>query len=98
MDAKMRRANRIATWTMICLGACSLLSGGCSPSRLFGANFSLSLVIPLGLGGTPGIANPFGIVQALVNSILGTQTVDGTPSSSPLAGTGTTPTVPPTVL
>ena len=52
--------------------ACSALCSGCDPASWFGSNMNVNVVMPLGLGGTPGRLNPFGIVQAFVNSMLGT--------------------------
>ncbi len=56
----------------ILLVVCSTMCMGldCSPTSLLGNNFSLNVVVPMGLGGTPGLLNPFGIVQAWVNSQL----------------------------
>ena len=62
----------ISTWVILAVLFCSILSTGCEPRNWFGSNLSLSLVVPLGLGGTPGVFNPFGIVQAMVNAALGT--------------------------
>ncbi len=70
----MRRDNRSLTiWVAAILVLCASLSVGCQPVNWFGSNFSLSVYVPLGLGGSPGLLNPFGIVQAMVNSLLGVQ-------------------------
>jgi hypothetical protein len=44
---------------------------GCDAVGVLGPNFSLNYVLPLGFGGAPGLFNPYGIIQALVNVALG---------------------------
>ena len=74
----MRRKDRtITTWALIVVVACSAFSAGCEPTNWFRSNFNLNVVVPLGLGGTPGLLNPFGIVQAWVNAMLGAGAADG---------------------
>jgi hypothetical protein len=73
------------------------LSIGCNPANFFGSNFSLNFVMPLGLAGTPGLLNPFGTVQALVNSLLGlnASSSSGSGTAYPMPSSGsTTGTVP----
>lgn len=95
----MRRNNRsLTTWMAAILVLCASLSAGCQPVNWFGSNFSLYIALPLGLGGSPGLLNPFGIVQAIVNSLLGVQSSSvlnesasyPTASSSPSAVYSTT--------
>ncbi len=45
-------------------------------------NLSINYIVPLGFAGTPGVFNPFGIVQAFVNSWLGTVLPSSGSSSS----------------
>lgn len=79
----------------------SALSSGCAIHNwlgIFGPNFTINLVIPLGLNGNPGLLNPFGIIQALVS---GTLALAGNPgASNGTGGTGGTGNggVPPTIL
>jgi hypothetical protein len=85
------------TWTGLAAAAlviCSTFSTGCDPMNSIG---SINLIVPMGLGGSPGYFNPFGITQAIVNSLLGisTTTTEST-AAFPIATTGTTP--PTTVL
>lgn len=89
----MRRQRRIITWmTVLCLMGASALSAGCSAE-----NISINYLLPLGLGGSPGFYNPFGIVQAFVNSWLGT-VLPGSSSTtgSTTTGTGGSPSPTPT--
>lgn len=44
---------------------------GCSLPGFVGPNININYIIPLGFGGAPGMFNPYGIVQALVNAFLG---------------------------
>lgn len=55
----------------------SPMLAGCDAVGLLGPNFSLNYVLPLGFGGAPGLYNPYGIVQAIVNSLLGTALPSG---------------------
>lgn len=52
----------------------SIFSTGCDPVDWVGPNLTIFLSVPFGLGGNPGLLNPFGIVQALVNNALGINT------------------------
>jgi len=70
----MKRRRLTTVFTLTALLTCATLSTGCNPLNWIGPNLTIGITIPLGLGGNPGIFNPFGIVQALVNSLLG-QTV-----------------------
>jgi hypothetical protein len=70
---KPRRLTTICTLTAMLV--CTTLSTGCDALRFFGPNLTIGFTIPLGLNGSPGILNPFGIVQALVNAALN-QTTD----------------------
>jgi hypothetical protein len=79
----MKRLRRnVVALVLTGLLICAPLSSGCEPINWFGPNFSLDLVIPLGLGGTPGLLNPFGIVQALVNALFGATSAGATSSAS----------------
>lgn len=69
--AAKRAYRKAVNGAMVALLACSALCSGCEPANWFG-NMNVNVVMPLGLGGTPGRLNPFGIVQAFVNSMLGT--------------------------
>lgn len=66
-----RLRRNVAAWALAGILLCSPLSGGCDVLSFFGPNFSMDIVIPLGLGGSPGLLNPFGAVQAAVNAMLG---------------------------
>ncbi|MFH1417707.1 MAG: hypothetical protein ABII12_05400 [Planctomycetota bacterium] len=69
----MRRERRLLTsWILIALMLCSTGSVGCDPTGWFGSNMSVNVIVPVGLGGSPGLLNPFGVVQAWVNSLIGT--------------------------
>ena len=86
----MRRKNRITTaMVCICVACCSVLSTGC----LIGENLTITTVIPVGLAGTPGLLNPFGIVQAFVNAAL--SNILGTGSTSSSSGSSTSSTITP---
>lgn len=81
--------------------AASALSSGCAIHNwlgIFGPNFSINLVIPLGLNGNPGLLNPFGIIQALVNGTLGLAASNGGSNGTGGSNTGGNTGVPPTVL
>ncbi len=85
----MKKRRRL-TGTIILLALMlSVASAGCSPLGFFGPNFNLSIVVPLGLNGTPGVLNPFGIVQAVVNALIGsTATAGGATTAAGGSGTG----------
>jgi hypothetical protein len=71
----MNRFKRNITWTLVCLMSFFTLSGtSCE-------NVNINYIVPLGFAGTPGVFNPFGIVQAFVNAWLGT-VLPGSSSSS----------------
>lgn len=94
----MRRHQRtISTWAILAVLACSFLSTGCEPLNWFGNNLSLNFVVPLGLGGTPGVFNPFGIVQALVNAALGADESSNSAYENPAAAPTDTTTYDPAV-
>jgi hypothetical protein len=78
-----RKSRIITTWTLIGLITCSALSTGCP----IGGNTTISIIAPAGLGGAPGFYNPFGIVQAIVNSLLGAATGGDSASPNPVPGT-----------
>lgn len=59
------------TWAMVVMTALGAASTGCVPLGWLGPNLTVYFNIPLGLNGNPGYYNPFGIVQAIVNSVLG---------------------------
>ncbi len=88
-----RNGRMITTWTMVVAIACSTLAAGCEPSNFFGSNLNVNVVVPLGLAGTPGLLNPFGVVQAFVNALLGADasTGDTSESGDPIPSTGATP-------
>jgi len=74
-----RKGRKITTWMVAGILISSTFSAGCEPSGWFGSNFSMNVVVPLGLAGTPGLLNPFGIVQAWVNAwVAGSQASDTT--------------------
>ena len=78
------RRTRLALCTVLGLSA---LTAGCDPVNWVGPNWFISLNVPLGLGGSPGLLNPFGLVQALVNAAVdGTDDAGGQPSTFPLPG------------
>lgn len=90
----MRRTrHRMLRLALAGLIACSTLSGGCFLMR---DNVSINLIIPLGFGGSPGVFNPFGIVQAVVNSLLGLS-LSGTGSGGD-SSASTTPPINPGAL
>lgn len=64
----------------------SIFSTGCDPVDWVGPNLTIFLSVPFGLGGNPGLLNPFGIVQALVNNALGV-TATGTTGDGAAANT-----------
>ncbi len=66
-----RRRAMMLRCSLVMLLCCTTLWTGCNPASVFGSNFSLSVLIPSGFGGTPGLLNPFGITQAIVNALLG---------------------------
>ena len=85
----MIRERRIITrLTAVCLTASALFAAGCD-----GSDFNFNIVVPVGLGGTPGILNPFGIVQAFVNAWLSTILPSGSTSTT-TTGTSTTAGLP----
>jgi hypothetical protein len=86
----MKRNARISTiGALAALVICSTFSTGCDPLNSIN---SINVILPLGLGGTPGLLNPFGIIQALVNSALGTgTTTDGTAVAYPVPEASTVP-------
>lgn len=91
----MNRNRAIVTkFTAFTLVLSATLATGCEPARWFGPNFTVTNVIPVGLGGSPGILNPFGVVQALVNSLLGVGTTT-TDTSDTGTGTGAAPSAVP---
>lgn len=98
----MNRANRpAAVAAIVAILTCSLLSTGCEPLNWFGSNFALTVVVPVGLGGSPGILNPFGIVQAIVNALLGTGAAGGgaaAPDANPAAASSPPTAVDPAVI
>jgi hypothetical protein len=82
------------TWTGLAAAAlviCSTFSTGCDLINFFGTGFSVNLIVPMGLGGTPGFLNPFGITQALVNEALGLTTTESTAAFPVPSTNATTP-------
>ncbi len=89
----MNRCGRtITTWTLVGMMACTTLAAGCEPSNFFRSNLSVNVVVPLGLAGTPGLLNPFGVVQAVVNAMLGADasTAEASGSGDPVPSTAAT--------
>jgi len=71
----MKQTRRHMTvWAILGLLLVSTLATGCEPAGFFGANMSINLNLPLGLSGSPGYYNPFGIVQTIVDNLLGSAT------------------------
>lgn len=88
-----RSATSRTSWIVAALLICSTFSIGCNPINWFGSNASYNLIIPMGLGGTPGLLNPFGIVQAMVNAALGIgTTTDEGSASYPIPTSSSSPT------
>ncbi len=92
----MKRTRRhMIAWTLLGLLLVSTLATGCdTPPGFLGANVSINLNVPAGLGGSPGFYNPFGIVQTIVNNLLGATAPasdgsGGTTDGSSGAGGGT---------
>jgi hypothetical protein len=90
----MKTRNRIRISVALLLAVAA--SGGCSVSGLLGPNINVNLVVPLGFGGAPGLFNPFGIVQAVVNALLG-EAFSATGDTTPTEGGETTPVDPGTI-
>lgn len=57
--------------TSVVLLVCVTFSTGCNPANWFSGGASVNVIVPMGLAGSPGLLNPFGIVQAIVNAALG---------------------------
>lgn len=66
--ARTGRTNIALITTALLL--CSTFSIGCEPANWV-SNGTLNIIVPMGLAGSPGLLNPFGIVQAIVNAALG---------------------------
>lgn len=81
----MRRKTIVTKLTVVTALFVSPMLAGCDAVGVLGPNFSLNYVLPLGFGGAPGLYNPYGIVQAIVNSLLGSAlpSGDGGDSGSP---------------
>ena len=67
---------------------------GCSLPGWVGPNINISYIIPLGFGGAPGMFNPYGIVQALVNAFLGATLTNTDDSASTINNSTATSTNP----
>ncbi|MBN2560966.1 MAG: hypothetical protein JXQ75_08555 [Phycisphaerae bacterium] len=82
-----RKGRPITAWALVVILVCSSLAVGCEPTNFFRSNLNVNLVVPLGFAGTPGLLNPFGIVQAWINALLGADATgdDGGGSQSPTA-------------
>lgn len=80
MHVKNRKMIHRAVLATVC---CSAFVAGCEPLGFFGPNLGINLIVPLGLNGNPGVLNPFGIVQALVNTAI----TSGGSATGPAAGT-----------
>ncbi len=85
----MKQTRRhITVWAMLGLLLVSTLANGCEPAGFFGANLSINTSLPLGLSGSPGFYNPFGIVQSIVDNLLGSTTTAGGGSGGTGGGSG----------
>ena len=71
------------------ISVAGLLTGALFTAGCDGSDINLNFVVPVGLGGTPGLLNPFGITQAFVNAWLNSVLPSGSSSSSS-SSTGTT--------
>lgn len=78
---KLKRRT-LSVWALVGLLTFATFSAGCEPAHWFGSGLNVNVVVPMGLGGTPGLLNPFGIVQAIVNSMLGTSSSSGESTST----------------
>src|SRR5262245_44948746 len=72
----------------------SLGIAGCGLPGWVGPNLNISYIIPLGFGGAPGMFNPYGIVQALVNAFLGAA-LTNTDETTSTGNDGASPSVNP---
>ncbi len=83
----MKRNRAFVTkMTALSLVLSATLATGCEPLNWFGSNLTITNIVPVGLGGSPGLLNPFGIVQAFVNSLLGIGSSTTTDTSSSSGG------------
>ena len=74
----MKRTHiRWTTLATLGLFLCTTMMAGCDRYSFFGRNMTINLNIPTGLGGSPGFYNPFGIVQTVVDNLLGGSTTAG---------------------
>lgn len=73
----MRRKTFATKLVVIAALFVSPMLAGCDVLGVLGPNVNLNYVLPLGFGGAPGLYNPYGIVQAIVNSLLGTALPSG---------------------
>jgi len=78
--------------TSVALLVCLTLSTGCNPINWFSGG-SVNVIVPMGLGGSPGLLNPFGIVQALVNAALGLTASGDEASAYPVPSSSTDATI-----
>jgi hypothetical protein len=86
----MKQTRRhLTVWTLMALLLVSTLATGCDkPPGFLGANVSINLNVPAGLGGSPGFYNPFGIVQTIIDNLLGSAAATGTAGGTTGGGTG----------
>ena len=84
---KLKRRT-LSVWALVGLLTFATFSAGCEPAHWFGSGLNVNVVVPMGLGGTPGLLNPFGIVQAFVNSMLGSSSSESSSSSDSSSSSG----------
>lgn len=97
MNRNRRKNATILTTLLLTLS----LNAGCEWDflRLIGPNISIGINIPLGLNGNPGLLNPFGITQALVNTLLGlNQAATGQTLSANSVNLLSSPPAPPSIV
>lgn len=86
----MKRVARIrAVVLVVALLATTTVGSGCRLTNFFSDNFSLSIIIPLGLDGFPGVLNPFGIFTSLFDAIVnpgGSSARTNSPGGSTIPG------------
>lgn len=87
---KSTKRNKLAVSMML---TASLFSTGCNPVDWVGPNLTIFLSVPFGLGGSPGLLNPFGIVQALVNNALGVSSTTSGDGSAGFEAPQSTPNI-----
>ncbi|MCA9255858.1 MAG: hypothetical protein KDA33_09480 [Phycisphaerales bacterium] len=89
----MKKPTRRSKLALSAMLTASLFSTGCDPVDWVGPNLTVYLSVPFGLAGNPGLLNPFGIVQALVNNALGLSTNGTTDNAAANAAPQATPNI-----